>query len=163
MGLTFKSIELGEIEIEKKLSKKQDDELRAALRKSGLDLLDNRKLILMEKIKNIVAEMVHSTDEMPKVLFSAHISKTLNYDYAYISKMFSEIKGSTLEHYIIVQKIERAKELLLYQDHTLTEIAFKLNYSSVAHLSSQFKKVCGLSPSFFKKIKMSRQVENTTA
>ena len=128
------------------------------LLKSGLDLMEDKKSILIEKIKNIVVEMIHYSDEPPLINFSAYLSKKLNYDYNYLSNLFSEVKGTTIEHFIISHKIERAKELLIYNELTLTQIAEKLHYSNVAHLSSQFKKVTGLTPSFFKKMKHRRLI-----
>jgi AraC-like DNA-binding protein len=123
---------------------------------SGLELLDDKKAILIEKIKNVIIEMVHYTDELPKMNYSDYISEKLNHDYTYLSNIFSEVKGITIQQYIINHKIERVKELLLYDEMNLTEISYLLNYSSVAHLSNQFKKVTGLSPSFFKQLKQKR-------
>ena len=158
LGLHFTIVELGEVEIEEKLSVQKTAELQEALLKSGLELLEDKKSMLIEKIKNIIVEMIHYSDESPTHNFSAYLSEKLNYDYNYISGLFSEVKGTTIEHYIISHKIERAKELLIYNDLTLTEIAYKLHYSSVAHLSNQFKKVTGLTPSFFKKMKHKRLI-----
>ncbi|MEJ7677385.1 MAG: AraC family transcriptional regulator [Segetibacter sp.] len=125
--------------------------MKIALFKSGLELTDDKTIILFEKIKNVIIEMIHYADELPPTNFSDYLSEKLNYNYTYLSNLFSEIKGITIEHYIIAHKIERAKELLIYEGLTLTEIAYKLHYSSVAHLSNQFKKVTGLTPSFLKK------------
>jgi AraC-like DNA-binding protein len=118
--------------------------------------MDDKKTMLIEKIKNIIVEMIHVSDEKPTTNFSNFISQKLNYEYHYLSNLFSEVTGTTIEHYIISHKIERAKELLLYNQLTLTEIAYKLHYSSVAHLSNQFKNVTGLTPSFFKQMKHKR-------
>jgi AraC-like DNA-binding protein len=123
---------------------------------SGLELLDDKKSILIEKIKNVIVEMVHYTDEIPKVNYSDYISEKLNHDYTYLSNIFSEVKGITIQQFIINHKIVRVKELLLYDELNLTEISYILNYSSVAHLSNQFKKVTGLSPTFFKQLKQKR-------
>ena len=112
--------------------------------------------MLIEKIKNIIVEMIHYSDEPPLLNFSSFLSEKLDYDYNYLSNLFSEVKGTTIEHFIIAHKIERAKELLIYNELTLTQIADKLHYSNVAHLSNQFKKVTGLTPSFFKKMKHKR-------
>jgi AraC-like DNA-binding protein len=158
LGLHFIIVELGEVEIKEKLSVKKTGQLQAALLMSGLELLEDKKSILIEKIKNIIVEMIHYSDEPPILNFSAYLSEKLHYDYNYISNLFSEVKGTTIEHYIISHKIERAKELLIYNELTLTEIAYKLHYSSVAHLSNQFKKVTGLTPSFFKKMKHKRLI-----
>jgi len=158
MNLQFTVIELGEVEIIGELSSKQEQELKTSLLRSGLELLEDKKSMLMEKIKNIVVEMIHYNDEPPLLNFSAYLSETLDYDYNYLSNLFSEVKGTTLEHFIISHKIERAKELLIYNELTLTEIAEKLHYSNVAHLSNQFKKVTGLTPTFFKKMKNKRLI-----
>lgn len=158
LGLHFTIVELGEVKIKEKLSLKKTDQLKAALLKSGLELLEDKKSIVIEKVKNIIVEMIHYNDEPPTLNFSAYLSEKLQYDYNYISNLFSEVKGITIEHYIIAHKIERAKELLIYKELTLTEIAYKLHYSSVAHLSNQFKKVTGLTPSFFRKMKHQRLI-----
>lgn len=148
LGLHPLEVELGEIEIKENISEKKHDLLKAALLRSGLELMDDKKAMLIEKIKNVIIEMVHYSDEMPKVTFSIYLSKKLNYDYNYLSNLFSEVKGTTIEHYIILHKIERVKELLVYNELNLTEIAWKLQYSNVSHLSNQFKKITGLTPSF---------------
>jgi AraC-like DNA-binding protein len=115
--------------------------------------MDDKKAILIEKIKNVIIEMVHYTDELPETNFSDYLSKKLNYDYTYLSNLFSETEATTIEHFIMLHKIERVKELIIYDELNLTEIAFKLHYSSVSHLSNQFKKITGLTPSFFKSLK----------
>lgn len=157
IGLHFIFVDLGEIEIMEDIS----DEKRALLRKglfdSGLELMDDKKAILIERIKNVIIEMVHYSDEMPKVNYSDYISEKLNHDYNYLSNIFSEVKGITIQQFIITHKIERAKELLLYNEYNLTEISYILNYSSVAHLSNQFKKITGLTPTHFKKLKEKRR------
>lgn len=158
MGLHATVVELGEVEISGELIATQQDELRQALMKFGFELLEDKKSKLIEKIKNIVIEMVHYNEEAPVLNFSAYLSEKLDYDYNYLSNLFSEVKGTTIEHYIISHKIERAKELIIYNELTLTEIADKLHYSNVAHLSNQFKKVTGLTPSFFKKMKHKRLI-----
>jgi len=156
LGLTPTVVELGEVLISEDLGAKKQEELQATLAKYGLELMEDKKSILIEKIKNIIVEMIHYSDEPPAINFSTYLSDKLNYDYNYLSNLFSEVKGTTIEHYIISHKIERAKELLIYNELTLTEIAYKLHYSSVAHLSTQFKKITGLTPSFFKKMKHKR-------
>ena len=158
LGFHLTMLELGEVEIRENLSAKKQHQLKAAFLKFGLELMEDKKSILIEKIKNIIIEMIHYSDEPPSINFSDYLSEKLNYDYNYISNLFSEVKGITIEHYIIAHKIERAKELLIYNELNLTEIAFKLHYSSVAHLSKQFKKVTGLTPSFFKNMKHKRLV-----
>lgn len=150
------TIDLGEVEIQENISKKKFAELKAALHQSGLELMDDKKAQLIEKIKNIIVEMIHYTDEVPKTNFSDYLTKKVNHDYTYLSNLFSEVKGITIEHYIIAHKIERVKELLVYNELTLSEIAWKLHYSSVSHLSNQFKKVTGLTPSHFKNMKHKR-------
>lgn len=156
LGLKNVVIKLGVVETSETITQLQRDLLKANLYKSGLELLDDKKSILIEKIKNLITEMIHYSDEIPKVNYSDYISEKLNYDYTYLSNIFSEVKGMTIQHFIIINKIERVKELLLYDELNLTEIAHKLHYSSVAHLSYQFKKITGLSPSFFKQMKKKR-------
>jgi AraC-like DNA-binding protein len=158
MGLHPIIVELGEVEIKENISGKMYGALKIALLKSGLELMDDKKAMLIEKIKNTIVEMIHYSEELPKTNFSDYLSKKLNYDYTYLSNLFSEVKGITIEHFIISHKIERVKELLVYNELTLSEIAWKLRYSSVAHLSNQFKKVTGLTPSFFKKMKHKRLI-----
>jgi AraC-like DNA-binding protein len=150
------NIELGLVDIAEDITQKQREELRANLLRSGLELLDDKKSILIEKIKNVIIEMIHYSDELPKMNYSEYISKKLNHDYTYLSNIFSEVKGITIQQFIIIHKIEKAKELLLYDELNITEISYKLHYSSVAHLSGQFKKITGLSPSFFKQMRQKR-------
>lgn len=157
MGLHFVMVDLGEIEIMETISVETRLELKKALLVSGLELMDNKRAVLIEKIKNVIIEMVHYTDELPKVNYSDYISEKLKHDYTYLSNIFSEVKGITIQQFIIIHKIERAKELLLYDEMNLTQISYILNYSSVGHLSNQFKKVTGLSPSHFKKLKDKRR------
>lgn len=158
LGLHYTIVDLGEVEIKEKISARKQNELKRALLRSGLELMEDKKSILIEKIKNIIVELIHYTDEPPETNFSDYLSKKLDHDYTYLSNLFSEVKGTTIEHFIIAHKIERVKELLVYDELTLTEIAFKLHYSSVAHLSNQFKKVTGLTPSFFKRMKHKRLI-----
>jgi len=158
LGLRYHSVDLGVAEILEDITKKQRRQLKENLSKSGLELMDDKRAILIERIKNVVTEMIHYSDEFPKENYSDYISKKMGYDYAYLSHTFSEVKGTTLQHYIIVHKIERVKEFLLYDELSLTEISYKLDYSSVAHLSNQFKKITGLSPSFYKELKRKRRV-----
>ena len=119
--------------------------------------MDDKKAMLVEKIKRVVIEMVHYTDELPETNFSNYLSEKLNHNYNYLSNLFTEVKGTTIEHYIIIHKIEKVKELIIYNELNLSEIAFKMHYSSVAHLSKQFKKITGLTPSFFKSLKSKRR------
>jgi AraC-like DNA-binding protein len=158
LGLHYILVDLGEVEIKEDITEEQHDQLKAGLLKSGLELMDDKKAILIEKIKNVIVEMVHYTDELPKVKKSVYISEKLDYDYTYLSGIFAEATGITIEHFIIAHKIERAKELIIYDELNLSEIAYKLNYNSVSHLSAQFKKVTGLTPSFFKSLKNKKRL-----
>ena len=153
LGLHFIVVDLGEVEIMENISKAQEQQLKQALLESGLEFMDDKKSILIEKVKNVLTEMIHHSDELPKVNYSDHISEKLDYDYTYLSNLFSEVKGITIQQFIIINKIERAKELLLYDELSLTEISYKLHYSSVAHLSNQFKKITGLTPSNYRQMK----------
>ncbi len=157
MGLHFIVVDLGEVEIMENLSGLQIEELKAALLNSGLELMDDKRAILIEKIKNVITEMIHFTDELPEKKYSNYISEKLNHDYTYLSNIFSEVKGITIQQFIIIHKVERIKELIIYDELNITEIAWKMNYSSVAHMSNQFKKVTGLSPSHFKQLKDKRR------
>lgn len=157
LGLRYIFVDLGVVEVMETISNDQREQLKANLLRSGLELLDDKKSILIEKIKNVITEMIHYTEEVPKVNYSNYISEKLGYDYTYLANTFSEVKGITIQQYIIINKIERAKELLLYDELNLTEISYRLNYSSVAHLSNQFKKITGLSPSFYKQLKQKRK------
>ncbi len=156
LNLQYITIELGMVEILEDITKEQCLLLKENLLKSGLELLDDKKSILIEKIKNVITEMIHYSDEVPKMNYSEFISTKLSHDYTYLSNIFSEVNGITIQQFIIINKIERVKELLLYNEFNLTEIAHKLHYSSVAHLSNQFKKITGLSPSFYKQLKQKR-------
>lgn len=158
LGISYTSIELGEAEIAGMVTEQQREEFRAALLTSGLELMDDKKRILIERIKNVVIEMVHYTDEPLSVNFSVHLSEQLKHDYTYMANLFSEVQGITIEKFIIAHKIERVKELLVYDELSLTEIAYLMHYSSVAHLSTQFKKITGLTPTHFKLLKNKRQV-----
>ena len=153
LGLHYRTVELGEADIEENISPAQWNELNTALKKSGIELMDDKKSILIEKIKKVIIELVHYSDEPLEINFSEYLSKKLNHDYTYLANLFSESQGVTIEHFLIVHKIERVKELLIYDELSITEIAWKMHYSSVAHLSNQFKKITGLTPSFFKKIR----------
>jgi len=159
MNLHFVQVELGEVDIMETLTPAQREEIRVELKKTGLELMDDKKDILIEQIKNVIIESIHHSTEALKTNFSDHLSKKLNYDYTYLSNLFSETTGTTIEHFIIKHKIELVKELLVYDELSLTEISYRLHYSSVAHLSNQFKKVTGLTPTFFKKLKDKRMSE----
>lgn len=157
LGVHFIVVDLGEVEIMEELSAEKREQLRQGLFTAGLELMDNKRAVLIERIINVITEMIHYSNEIPKVNYSDFISEKLSYDYTYLSNIFSEVKGITIQQFIIIHKIERAKELLLYDELSLTEISYKLHYSSVAHLSNQFKKVTGLSPSNFKQLKDKRR------
>ena len=157
LGLHFIVVDLGEVEIMENISAEQREQMKAALLISGFELMDDKKAILIEKIKTAVIEMVHHSDENIKINFSDFLSEKLNHNYTYLANLFSEVQGTTIEHFIIAHKIERIKELIIYDELNITEIAWKMNYSSVAHLSNQFKKVTGLSPSHFKQLKDKRR------
>ncbi len=157
MHLHFIVVDLGEVDIMESISDEQRKQLKVGLLKSGLELMDDKKSMLIEKIKNIIVELVYYSEEEIKVNLSDYLSAKLKYDYTYLANLFSEVQGTTIENFFISHKIERVKELLVYDELTLTEIAYKLNYSSVAHLSNQFKKNTGLSPSHFKQLKDKRR------
>lgn len=156
LGLRHAVVDLGVVEILEDMSEDQHAQFKKNLLKSGLELLDDKKSILIEKIKNVITEMIHHSDDLPKNNYSDYIAEKLGYDYTYLSNTFSEVKGITIQHFIIMHKIEKVKELLLYDELNLTEISYKLHYSSVAHLSAQFKKITGLSPSFYKQLQKKR-------
>jgi len=157
LGLHYVIVALGNVEILENISKAQKNALKVSLNKYGLELLEDKRNILIEQIKKVVVEYVHYSDEQLKINFSDYLSDKLNHDYTYMANLFSEVAGITIEHFIIAHKVEKVKELLMYDELSLTEISYKLNYCSVAHLSNQFKKVTGLSPSRFKKLKENRR------
>ena len=157
LGLHFIVVDLGEVEIMENITEAQREQVRVALRFSGLELMDDKKAMLIEKIKTVIIEMVHHSNEIIKVNFSDYLSEKMNHDYTYLSNLFSEVQGTTIEQFIISHKTERIKELIIYGELNITEIAWKMGYSSVAHLSSQFNKVTGLSPSHFKQMKDKRR------
>jgi AraC-like DNA-binding protein len=157
MGLHFIVVELGEVEIMEKISPEEREQLKTALLASGLELMDDRRSVLIERIKNVIINMVHHSEEEIRVNFSHYLSEKLSHDYTYLANLFSEVQGTTIEQFIIAHKIERIKELIIYGELNITEIAWKMNYSSVAHLSNQFKKMTGLTPSHFKQLKDKRR------
>ena len=157
IGLKYTYVKIGEADIIGDLETEQLKQLGLALKKSGLLLMDDKKSILVEKIKSAIIELVHYTDEQIKVNLSDYLSEKLNYDYTYLANLFSEVKGITIEKFYLIHKIEKVKELIVYNELNLTEIAYKMHYSSVGHLSNQFKKITGLTPSHFKKLKNKRR------
>jgi AraC-like DNA-binding protein len=157
LGVIASNIELGEVVTREDLSAEQLDRLSTGLKRSGLELMDDKKSILVEKIKAVIIELVHYNEEQIKINLSDYLSEKLSYDYTYLANLFSEVKGTTIEQFYLAHKIEKVKELLVYDELNLTEIAYRLHYSSVAHLSNQFKKITGLTPSHFKNLKHKRR------
>jgi len=153
LGLHYDSVELCEAEITEDISPEQSESLSIALRKTGLEVMQDKKSILVERIKAAIIDLVHNTDDQIKINLSDHLSEKLNHNYTYLGNLFSAVKGVTIEKFYLSHKIEKVKELLIYDELNLTEIAWKLHYSSVAHLSNQFRKMTGLTPSQFKKLK----------
>lgn len=153
LDLHFIIVDLGEIEILEEITTEQRNQLKADLFQAGLELMDDKKGILIERIKNAIIEMIHHTDEIIKIKFSDYLGEKLEHDYTYLANLFSEVQGTTIEQFVIRHKVERVKELIIYGELNMTEIAWKMHYSSVAHLSNQFKKVTGLTPSHFKLLK----------
>ena len=149
LGLNYFAVNLGQVDLMEPIQPHQRELMRIALSKVGLELMDDKKSILIEKIKDIIIEMVHYQDELPKVNFSEYLSEKLDHNYTYLANLFSETEGTTIEHFIILHKIERVKELIIYDELNLTEIAYKLHYSSMSHLSNQFKKNNGPDSLFF--------------
>jgi AraC-like DNA-binding protein len=158
LGLHYREVKIGEADVMEDMLPEQIKEFDKALKKSGLLLMDDKKSILVEKIKSSIIELVHYTEEPLKVNLSDYLSERLNLDYTYLANLFSEVKGTTIEKFFLAHKIEKVKELIVYDELNLTEIAYKMNYSSVAHLSNQFKKVTGLTPSHFKLLKTKRRM-----
>jgi len=158
LGLHYIIVDMGVVEIMENLTDELRQKIKTALLNYGLELMDDKKAVLIEKIKNVIIEMVHYTDQLPKTNFSDFLSEKLNYDYTYMANLFSEVQGTTIEQFIIHHKIERVKELIIYDELNLTEIAWNMHYSSVAHLSNQFKKITGLTPSHFKALKNKRRI-----
>jgi len=156
LGLHYTTVELGEVEVMENISEEQHDLFKAGLLKSGLELMDDKKSVLIQRIKNVIVELIHYSEEPLTINFSEYLSQKLDHNYTYLANLFSEVQGTTIEKFIIVHKIERVKELLVYNELNLTEIAYLMHYSSVAHLSAQFKKVTGLTPSHFKQLREKR-------
>ena len=152
LDINYKSIELGEVQLLEPMPKSVRQLLKEKLHKSGLELMDDKKAILIERIINIIVEMVHYSDLFPDVNFSVFLSEKMQQDYHKMAEIFSKTKGITIEHFLILHKVERIKELIIYDELNLTEISYRMNYSSLAHLSKQFKQVTGLTPTFFKSL-----------
>lgn len=158
LKIKISNIELGELEIQQKITIKQFDKIRAALLKNGHEVMEDKKAIQIEKVKVAIIDLIHYTDELPEVNYSEYLGNKLECDYNNLSSLFSEVTGTTLQQFIIVNKIERAKELIIYNELSIKEIAFKLHYSSVPHFSNQFKKITGLSPKYFKALKKRKRI-----
>jgi len=152
------SVKLGEIETKVEVTDEERKELNRKIKKVGLELLENKQAILVEKLKQVMIDYVYKTNDKPNIKFSVLLSEKLDHSYTYLANLFSEIEATTIEQYIIKLKIERIKELIVLEEHTLSEIAYKLHYSSVAHLSNQFKKMTGLTPTHFKALKEKRRI-----
>ncbi len=157
LAIGYTSVDLSQVMLNDDLNKSQHDNLKINLLKFGLELMDDKRSMLIEKIKNVVIEMIHYEETIPSTNNSTYITSRIPFDYNYLSTLFSEVQGITIEHFIILHKIEKVKELLIYDELSLTAIAAKLHYSSVGHLSNQFKKITGLTPSFFKNLKEHRR------
>lgn len=157
LGLHYIIVDLGEAEILENITDEQKELFKAALLRSGLELMDDKKSVLIQQIKNIIVELVHFSDEPLSVNLSEYLHQKLNHNYTYLANLFTEVQGTTIEKYFIHHKIERVKELLVYNELNLTEISYLMHYSSVAHLSAQFKKITGLTPSHFKQLKDKRR------
>jgi YesN/AraC family two-component response regulator len=157
LGLKYRSVDLGEAELFERITPDQREQFRAALLRSGLELMDDKKSVLIQKIKTSIIELVHYSEEPLAINLSVYLAEKLHHDYTYLANLFSEVQGTTIEKFFISHKIERVKEFLVYNELTLTEIAYKMHYSSVAHLCTQFKKVTGLTPSHFKTLKDRRR------
>lgn len=153
MKIKISNIELGELEIQQKITIKQFDKIRAALLKNGHEIMEDKKSIQIERVKVAIIEMIHHSKELPEVNYSEYLANKLECDYNSLSSLFSEVTGTTLQQFIIINKIERAKELIIYNEMSIKQIAFMLHYSSVPHFSNQFKKITGLSPKYFKALK----------
>ncbi len=157
LGIKYVNVKIGEADVVGYIEPELIQELDVNLKKAGLLLMDDKKSILVEKIKSSIIELVHYTEDQIKVNLSDYLSEKLNYDYTYLANLFSEVKGITIEKFYLAHKIEKVKELIVYDELNLSEIAYKMHYSSLAHLSNQFKKYTGLTPSHFKKLKMKRR------
>lgn len=157
LEVEYEVVGLNEIEFKKALTAKQTSHLKSLFEEFGIEIIDNQKTALVQKIKDTIVSMVWSDDNLPNITTSVYLADKLNHSYGYLSNLFSETTFSSIENFIIIQKIERAKNMLINGNFTLTEISYQLNYSSVAHLSNQFKKTTGLTPSSFQRIIKARR------
>ncbi|MFD0794131.1 AraC family transcriptional regulator [Mucilaginibacter litoreus] len=157
LGLHPVSVELGEVELSEEPAKAIINQLDQNLKQLGFEIIDDRKSRIIEQIKNTIVTLTHHSNELPQVNLSDYLAQQLNYDYGYLSNLFSEVEGGTIEKYFISQKIEKVKELMMYDELTLSQIANELGYSSVAHLSAQFKKQTGLTPTFYKSLRENKR------
>lgn len=160
LDLTYTLIGVGEVEIKQTISSEQLQELNAALSNYGVEIVESNKSILVQKIKDAIIEMVYIEEKLPTSTMSAYLAEKLNHSYGYLANLFSDVTYTSIENFIILQKIERAKQLITTNELTFTEIAWKLNYSSVAHFSTQFKNATGLTPSAFQRIINKRRIAN---
>lgn len=158
MNLDYEGLELGEVRLLKDITDTQKLELKTVLHEYGLELMEDKKAILVEKIVTTIIDMIHSSDKVETENLSVYLANKLDLNYNYLSELFSKTKGITIEHFVILHKVERIKELIMYDELSISEISYKMNYSSVAHLSNQFKKITGLTPSFFKQLKNKKRV-----
>jgi AraC-like DNA-binding protein len=159
LGLHTISVELGEVELQDDIIDSQKEILLKNLQALGFDFIDDKKSKTIEKIKNLIVDLVHHKNNKLKVNLSDYLVENLNQDYSMLSNLFSEIENTTIEKYFISQKIEKVKELLIYNELSLSEIADILNYSNVAHLSNQFKKITGFTPTYFKQLKDKKRIQ----
>jgi AraC-like DNA-binding protein len=162
MEIPYKSVELGEVQLVEAITPEQRSILKRTLKKSGLELMEDKNAVLVNQVKDLIYNLLHLEEDMPHQNISEYLSQKMNLSYVSISHIFSETKGITIELYFLKQKIERVKEMLLYDHLSLTEIAYRLNYSSTAHLSAQFKKITGLTPSYFKSLNAKRAALNNS-
>ncbi len=160
LGIPFELNTLGEVEFQEKITLAQQEEINQDLKKYGIELLDDQKTIFVQKIKDTIIELVNMDEKLSSAKFSDFLAQKLNYSYGHISKLFSDVTFTSIENFIILQKIERAKQLILDANLTLTEVAWKLNYSSVQHLSNQFKKTTGITPTAFQRIIKMRRLQS---
>ena len=152
LKIPYKSIELGQVELVDDLNAYQQQQLNTALKHYHLELMEDKKKILTERIKTLIIQLLHGENDATPLKLSVYLADSLQYDYTYLSNVFSEVEGSTIERFFIVSRVERVKELLIYENWSITEIALQLKFSSVSHLSLQFKKVTGKTPSEFKNL-----------